>query len=335
MIDEIVIPRPDDFHVHLRQGQGLAAYARREAFWFGRAMVMPNTLPAVSSARAIEAYRREIEAAAGGDFRALMTFKILPGMRGDEVAACVAAGAIAGKYYPAGATTNSADGLSSPELAEEALFAMESLGTVLSVHAEDPSAPVFEREEAFLPVLESIMIRHSGLKVVFEHISTRAGLAFALSGPARLAGTVTPHHLLFSVDDMMGEALNPHLYCKPVIKGRRERDALRMAVFGGSPKLFFGSDSAPHPRSAKECTRAASGVYSAPTAIPALATLFEREGALSALTGFLSGRGAAFYGLTAPAGELRLVRQPWTVPPEMDGTVPMLSGARLDWNATA
>jgi dihydroorotase len=313
----------------------MAAYARREAACFGRAMVMPNTVPAISSAAAIEAYRREIETAAGGSFRALMTFKILPGMRGEVVAACVAAGAIAGKYYPAGATTNSSDGLSSPELAEEALGAMESLGTVLSVHAEDPSAPVLEREEAFLPVLESIMLRHPGLKVVFEHISTGAGLDFVTSGPARLAGTLSPHHLLFSIDDMMGEAMDPHLYCKPVIKGKRERDALRRAVFGGNPKLFFGSDSAPHPRSAKECARAASGVYSAPAAIPALVGLFEREGAMEALAGFLAGRGAAFYGLPPPVGVLRLSRRPWTVPAELDGAVPMLSGARLLWIVTA
>ncbi len=332
MNDAITLPRPDDFHVHLRQGQAMWAYARREALWFGRAMAMPNTVPAVSSAAAVGAYREEIQGVAGKAFCALMTFKILPGMKAEGVSACHAAGAIAGKYYPAGATTNSSDGLADPDLAEEALGAMEDGGIVLSIHAEDPSVPVFEREEAFLPVLERIMLRHPRLKLVFEHISSAAGLDFVLSGPERLAGTLTAHHLLFSVDDMMGESLDPHLYCKPVIKGKKDREALRAAVLGGNPKLFFGSDSAPHPRSAKECAKAASGVYSAPTAIPALVALFEREGALPALAGFFAAKGAEFYGLPAPEGELRLVKRPWTVPAEMDGVVPMLAGKTLDWD---
>ncbi len=308
----------------------MPAYARRHAVSFGRALVMPNVLPPIDSAAALAAYRAEIAAAAPG-LGLLMTFKLLPGMRAETVRALAAAGAVAGKYYPAGATTNSADGLRSPEEAAEALAAMEECGLVLSIHGEDPAAPVLEREAAFLPILVRLLAAYPRLKIVLEHLSGREALAFVLAGPARLAGTLTAHHLLFSLEELLGEGLSPHLYCKPLLKGEADRDALREAAFRGERKLFFGSDSAPHPRAAKESGRAPAGIYAAPTALPALAGLFESAGALGALREFLAGRGAAFYGLPAPAGSLELVRETWEVPAEADGAVPMLAGARLPW----
>jgi Dihydroorotase len=329
------IPTPDDFHVHLRRGPAMGAYARAHARVFGRAMVMPNTVPAIASTAGIEEYRAEIAAACEGSpsFEPLMCFKLLPGMGAETVLGCASAGAIAGKYYPAGSTTNSADGVSDPSQVDEALGAMEEAGIVLSIHAEDPSAPVLERESAFIPVLERILAAHPRLKMVVEHISTAALLDYVLSGPERVAGGITAHHLLLSLDDLMGESLNPHLHCKPSLKGPRDRDALREAVFRGEGKLFFGSDSAPHPRAAKERGRAASGIYSAPCAVEALAGLFDEAGALVALAPFLAARGADFYGLPRPTGLLSLEKKPWTLPAESDGVVPMLAGMKLGWSA--
>jgi dihydroorotase len=330
----IELPTPDDFHVHLRRGEPMGAYARAHAASFGRALAMPNTVPPIASGAEVAAYRAEIMAAAPG-LEPLMCFKLLRGMGRERVLECARAGAIAGKYYPAGSTTQSSDGISDPSEVEDELEAMEEAGLVLCVHAEDPAAPALEREAAFLPAIEGILSRRPRLRVVVEHLSSAAGLAFALAGPPRLAGTVTAHHLLFTIDDMIGEALDPHLYCKPVLKSARDRDALRDAVFRGEPRLFFGSDSAPHPRSAKERGRAASGVYSSPTALCALAGLFEEAGRLAALELFVAARGAAFYGLRPPSGRIALEREEWTVPAEVDGVVPMLASTVLPWRLSS
>jgi dihydroorotase len=316
----------------------MPAYARRHAQGFGRALAMPNTVPPIASAPELTAYRDEIIRATQGALAPLMTFKLLPGMTAETASGCAAAGAIAGKYYPRGATTNAADGLADPSEAPAALAAMEEAGLVLSIHAEEPSAPILEREEAFIPVLERILALYPRLKVVVEHISSAALLEFVLSCPGRVAGGVTAHHLLFTLDDLIGEGLNPHLYCKPVLKTSRDRDALRDAVFRGEPRVFFGSDSAPHPRSAKEGPSTAgngpstaSGIYSSPSAVAALAGLFEEASALPSLEAFLSRRGAAFYGLPPASGSLILERREWTLPEELDGAVPMLAGKTLRW----
>lgn len=332
------LPRPDDFHLHLRQGESLAAYARRESLSFGRALVMPNTVPPIASAASVEAYRASIlSAVAPGAFLPLMSFKLLPGMSAKTVLECAAAGAIAGKYYPAGATTNSSDGLADPNQAAEALAAMEEAGLVLCVHGEDPAAPVLEREEAFLPTMERILARYPKLKVVLEHVSTKAALDFVRAAsrvgdrPGRFAATVTAHHLLCSLDDLMGGPLRPALHCKPPLRPAADRDALREAVLSGEPFIFFGSDSAPHPAAAKRGGAAPAGVYSSPVALPALAGLFDGAGRLDALPEFLAGRGAAFYGLPPPSGSLELVEEEWTVPEELDGCLAFLGGTTLHW----
>jgi len=333
MAEELILPKPDDFHVHLRQGGALQNYVRRQAAWCGRALVMPNTLPPIADASSLIDYREKIIACLpeSSDFTPLMSFKLLAGMSAEAVEACAKAGAVAGKYYPAGTTTNAADGPSSPELITEALSAMESLGLVLSIHGEDPDVPSLEREGAFLATLEKILARWPRLRIVLEHLSTKEAVDFVAVGPERLAATIAAHHLLFTIDDMMGGSLNPHLFCKPVIKSAEDRKALRNAVFSGSPKFFFGSDSAPHGRAVKESAHAPGGVYSSPTTIPALAGLFESEGALEALRPFVAVNGAAFYGLPAPQGKLRLLREAWTVPGEIDGVVPMCAGKVLAW----
>jgi dihydroorotase len=335
--DAFAIPRPDDFHVHLRRGPSLAAYASRTAEVFGRALVMPNTLPPVRSAADIAAYRSEIGAAVpGSGFVPLMSFKLHAGMGPEAVRACAAAGAIAGKYYPAGATTNAEDGIADPRDIEAELAAMEDCGLVLSIHGEAPDAPVLEREAAFLPVVEGLLSRHASLKIVLEHISTRESLDFLRSGPSRLAASVTAHHLALCLDELLGGALDPHLFCKPVLKGSAHRDALREAVLGGEERLFFGSDSAPHPRAAKEGRKAASGIY-APTALPWLAGFFEDgrgprgEAWTESLASFVSAKGAAFYGLEPPRAFLQLHREEWTVAEELDGAVPLFAGRVMRW----
>jgi dihydroorotase len=203
---------------------------------------------------------------------------------------------------------------------------------VLCVHGEDPEAPSLGRETAFLPQIEKIMARWPRMRIVLEHLSTAEAAAFVASGPPPLAATLTAHHLLYTIDDMLGGGLNPHLFCKPILKSAADRSALRAAAFSGSPKFFFGSDSAPHPRSRKESASAPGGVYSAPTAVPALAGLFEAEGALAALPAFLSSYGAAFYRLDPPTGNIGLARRDWIVPGEIDGIVPLCAGEKLSWD---
>jgi dihydroorotase len=295
---------------------------------------MPNTVPPIASAASIGAYRASIlSAAAPGALEPLMSFKLLPGMGAKTVFECAAAGAVAGKYYPAGATTNSADGLASPGQAAEALAAMEEAGLVLCVHGEDPAAPVLEREEAFLPTMDRILGRYPKLKVVLEHVSTRAALDFvrANARDGRLAATVTAHHLLCTLEDLMGGPLRPALHCKPPLRSAADRDALREAVLSGEPFLFFGSDSAPHPAAAKKSAKVPAGVYSSPVALPALAGLFDGAGRLDALSGFVAARGAAFYGLPPPEGSVELVEEEWEVPEEIDGALAFLGGTRLRW----
>lgn len=311
----------------------MALYVTRHEACFGRAIVMPNTVPPIADAASLIAYRDTIIGNLPEDsgFVPLMTFKLLPGMDAKTVETCVAAGALAGKYYPAGATTNAADGPSSPDAVADALDAMEEADVILSIHGEDPDAPSLERETLFLSTLEKIMARWPRLRVVLEHLSAEESVEFVASGPERLAATITAHHLLFTMDDMLGGGLNPHLFCKPIIKSAADREALRKAAFSASPKFFFGSDSAPHGRAAKESASAPGGIYSSPTAIPALVGLFESAGALEALEPFVAGNGARFYRQSAPVGKIRLRRETWTVPGEIDGVVPMCAGAELAW----
>lgn len=325
------LPMPTDFHVHLRQGPAMPAYAARLATVCGRALIMPNTIPPIASAAAIREYRRRIEEATGPGFVPLMSFKLLPGMSAQTVEACARAGALAGKYYPCGTTTNAADGPRRPADVAEALSAMEAAGLVLCVHAERPGAPSFQREKLFLPDIDLILRTWPRLSVVIEHVSSRETIDYILAGPDRLAGTITAHHLLFTVDDMLGNALDSSLFCKPLVKFEEDREALRAAAFAGSGRFFFGSDSAPHPAPSKQARHAPAGVYAAPTGIPAVVGLFEERGALASLPAFLAGNGADFYRLPPATGTLRLVRKAWQVPEEIDGCIPLCAGNTLAW----
>lgn len=331
----ITIRRPDDFHIHLRQGDALTRYARDAAKAFARAMVMPNTVPPIASAEKVAEYRKQILAATEGlDFEPLMTFKLLPDIEAAEVSRMKEAGVIAGKLYPRGATTNAEDGVERLDDLFPVLAAMEEAGVVLSIHGEDPAAFSLDREYAFLPAVERILKRFPSLRVVLEHVSDARTVAFVESGPGRLAATITVHHLYLSLDDVIGDFLRPHHFCKPVAKRPEDRDALKRAALSGNPRLFLGTDSAPHPVSAKESAEGCAGVYTAPVAMPLLAELFESEGGsewVALLEAFTSRFGADFYALPLNPGEVELIKESWEVPDRYAEIVPFRAGRELRW----
>lgn len=331
------ILRPDDYHVHFRQGPALHYYVADCAAIFGRALVMPNTLPPVTDAVGIGEYRAAILEASRPwpRFQPLMTFKVMPDMTPAAIPALKAAGAVAGKLYPQGATTNSADGVAEVEALYPLFQAMEDADLVLCLHGEDPGAFCLDREQAFLPKVQAILDNFPRLKVVLEHVTSAAALDFVLAGPERLGATLTVHHLVRNLDDMLGGHLNPHLFCKPLLKRPADQAALAAAALAADQqamsRIFFGSDSAPHNKVNKECDCGAAGVYSMPVALPILADLFARRGSLAALEAFTSRNGSCFYGLPLPDSTVTLVEKTWTVPPAYHGVVPLAAGSELGW----
>ena len=335
------LTRPDDWHVHLRDGPALRAVARATARVFRRAIVMPNLKPAVTTVRAAAAYRDRILAAlpADGDFEPLMTLYLTDATSADEIARAKASGFVhAVKYYPAGATTNSESGVTSLERAYPALAAMERHGLVLAIHGEvtDPGVDVFDRERVFIDrELTAILRDFPGLRVVLEHITTREAAESVGAAPDNVAATITPQHLLYSRNALFSGGLRPHLYCLPVLKRETHRHALVAAATSGNPKYFLGTDSAPHARDTKENACGCAGCYSAPVALALYAEAFEDAGALHRLEGFASAHGPAFYGLPRNLESITLHREPWRVPESLpfgDATiVPLRAGEEVRW----
>jgi dihydroorotase len=324
--------RPDDFHVHLRQGPESAGYARdAAAAGFARVLVMPNTLPPIASAPALTAYRELLGEAAPG-LGLLMTFKIRPDLDRSALAALKQAGAVAGKLYPEGVTTHSEDGIRRVEDAWSVFAIMEELGLVLCLHGEHPEAFSLDREAAFVKSLKAIRAAFPRLKMVLEHVSSVAGLEAVLEDGPLTTGTLTAHHLLYTLDDMVGGKLNPHLFCKPLLKRPEDRQRLVDAALSGSPKWFFGSDSAPHAREHKEAALCSAGCYTMPVSLSLLLDLFERHGRLDRFEDFVSRWGAEFYGLSRNSGTLTFVKNPWTVPSDYHGVVPLRAGDSLPWS---
>ena len=317
-------------HLHLRQDGALAGYVRTAAKHFARAIVMPNTIPAIATVESLLQYKKQIVREAPA-FTPLMTFKIAEKMSSGDVAAMGSAGAVAGKYYPRGSTTNAEDGVKDLNSIHPVLEKMEQLNLVLCVHAEDPSDPVLEREKLFLSQLEGIEKKYPALRVILEHVSCKETVDFVNSMPKTFAATVTPHHLLYTIDDLLGEKLNPHLFCKPVLKTEKDKSAIQEAVLSGDGRFFFGSDSAPHPISAKECTSSAAGIYSSPVAMSLLIEFFEKAGALKRLDDFTGKFGAAFYELDKNSEKVTYVKNPWVVPGLIDGVVPLCADKTLLW----
>lgn len=317
----LTLRRPDDWHLHLRDGAMLAAVLADSARHFARALVMPNLAPPVRTGAEAAAYRARILAALPpwADFTPLMTLYLGEATNPRDVVCAHAAGLItAVKLYPAGATTNSAAGVRDIDRIRGVLEAMADAGVPLCVHGEvtDPDVDIFDREAVFLTrVLEPLRRATPGLRVVLEHITTAEGLAYVRGGGPDIAGTITAHHLVINRNAILAGGIHPHYYCLPVAKRERHRLALVEAATAAPPCFFLGTDSAPHPDADKEAACGCAGCYTAPVALPVLATLFEAAGALDRLERFTSLSGAAFYGLAPNAATLTLSRGEALPPP--------------------
>ncbi len=337
MNEVLTIRRPDDWHVHLRDGEMLRNVVGHTARQFARAIVMPNLTPPVTSAADAAAYRERILAALpeGADFTPLMTCYLTDATDPDDLAAGFADGVFtAAKLYPAGATTNSANGVTDIARIRHVLERMQDIGMVFCVHGEvtAPDVDVFDREAVFIDRILAPLLRElPDLKVVFEHATTEEAVAFVESAGPNVAATITPQHLHINRNAMLVGGIRPHAYCLPVAKREQHRLALRRAATSGSPKFFLGTDSAPHDRAAKESACGCAGIFNAPFALESYLAVFEAEGALDKFEGFASEHGPCFYGLPLNEGTVTLARASIDVPAEMGGVVPFHAGETLSW----
>jgi dihydroorotase len=333
----LTIRKPDDWHVHLRDGEMLQKVAPYTARQFARAIIMPNLVPPVTTVEAARDYRKRILEVTPPGFTPLMTCYLTDRTSPDEVARGHSEGVwVAAKLYPAGATTNSASGVTDIRNIYPVLAQMEKIGMVLCVHGEvtDPEVDVFDREAVFIDrVLTHIVSDFPELKIVLEHITTRDAVEFVAGG--RVAATITPQHLVINRNAMFAGGLRPHAYCLPVAKREEHRLAVRRAAVSGSPNIFLGTDSAPHARHAKESACGCAGIFNAPFALESYATVFEEEEALDRFEAFASVNGARFYDL--PVNEETVTLERWTVqvPEEIDGIVPFQAGESMRWRLLA
>jgi dihydroorotase len=340
MTDTLTLTRPDDWHVHFRDGAAMQSVLRDTARVFGRAIAMPNLKPPVVDVAGAAAYRERLLAAAQGTrFEPLMTLYLTDNTEPDEIRRARASGFVhAVKYYPAGATTNSDSGVTELSKAYEAIAAMEEVGMPLLLHGEvvDPDVDVFDREAVFIERhLERLLHDFPRLKIVLEHITTRQAAEFVAAAPANVAATVTVHHLLYNRNAMFRGGIRPHLYCLPVLKRESHRQALVAAAVSGNPKFFLGTDSAPHAVGTKEAACGCAGIYSAHAAIELYAEAFEDAGALDKLEAFASFYGADFYGLPRNTDTITLRRESWRAPKSLslgaEALVPLRAGEAIRW----
>lgn len=353
-MDSFTVMSPLDMHTHLRSGDMLELVLPFTAKHCAAALVMPNTEPPITDAASMLNYYKQIKSKLGrSDFRPLMTFKLHDYMEPDEIPPLVANGAIAGKLYPTGATTNSSNGVSNLYKMERVFAEMERLDVVLCLHAEDPEADALSREDAFLlKWLDYLYGSYPKLRVVIEHISSKASLYHLMQSPPTVAATVTLHHLMITLEDIIGGPLAPHNFCRPIAKSKDDRDALLDAVMSGDSRLMLGSDSAPHAVKKKESSGCAAGVFTAPVLIPALFQLFEEKhdhynpfvDFVDDFNNFVFNNAKKFYKLSDSqlpgAGTLEIVRESWTVPEEYSlyyndeaslDVKPFLAGKTLQW----
>ncbi|MBK8161594.1 MAG: dihydroorotase [Gammaproteobacteria bacterium] len=339
-MNTLTLLRPDDWHIHLRDGAALKTTVAHAAAQFARAIVMPNLAPPVVSADQALAYRARIlqHVPAGLTFDPLMTLYLTDSTPAEEIRRAKAAGVAALKLYPAGVTTNSESGVTAIEKVYPALEAMQTHDLPLLVHGEvtDAEIDIFDREAVFIErVLAPLTRRFPALRIVFEHITTRTAVDFVTTAPATIAATITAHHLLYNRNALLAGGVRPHYYCLPVLKRETDRQALLRAATSGSTKFFLGTDSAPHERSRKETACGCAGSYTAHAAIELYAEAFEQAGALDRLEGFASRFGPDFYRLPRNTGRITLIRQAWDAPesyPLADGTlVPLRAGSKIEW----
>ena len=341
MIDTLTLIRPDDWHIHFRDGAAMASVLPDTARVFGRAIAMPNLKPPVVTVADAAAYRERLLAAVpqGMRFEPLMALYLTDNTTPEEVHRAKASGFVhAVKYYPSGATTNSDAGVTDLAKAYKAIAAMEEAGLPLLLHGEvtDAEVDVFDREAIFIErYLVRLMHDFPKLKIVLEHITTRQAAEFVATAPANVAATLTVHHLLYNRNAMFKGGIRPHLYCLPILKRESHRQALIKAATSGNPKFFLGTDSAPHAQGAKESACGCAGMYTAHAAIELYAEVFDDAGALDKLEGFASFYGADFYGLPRNADTITLRREGWTVPPSQamggEKLVPLRAGEVIRW----
>ncbi|MEI7429069.1 MAG: dihydroorotase [Betaproteobacteria bacterium] len=339
---QITLTRPDDWHLHLRDGEALAAVLPHTARQFARAIVMPNLRPPVTTVALAAEYRARILAAlpAGMTFEPLMTLYLTDNTPADEIRRATESGFVkAVKLYPAGATTNSDAGVTDLAKCDAALAEMEKVGMPLLVHGEvtDPAIDLFDRENIFIEtVLQPLLARRPGLRVVFEHITTKDAAEFVAAAGANVAATITAHHLLYNRNAIFSGGVRPHYYCLPVLKRETHRLALVAAATSGSNKFFLGTDSAPHARGAKEAACGCAGCYTAHAALELYAEAFAEAGALDKLEAFASFNGPDFYRLPRNVGTVTLEKQSWQSPDSFayvagDSLVPLRAGEPLHW----
>jgi dihydroorotase len=341
-MQKITLTRPDDWHLHLRDGEAMKAVLPDTARRFARAIIMPNLKPPVTTVAQAAAYRERILTAVppGPTFAPLMTLYLTDNLPASEIDAAKQSGFIhAVKLYPAGATTNSDAGVTDLKKCAATLARMEALGLPLLVHGEvtDPAIDIFDREAVFIDtVLAPLLKDFPALKVVLEHITTKDGAEFVKSSGSNVAATITAHHLLLNRNAIFAGGIRPHHYCLPVLKRETHRQVLVAAATSGNPKFFLGTDSAPHAKSTKEAACGCAGCYTAHAGIELYAEAFEAAGALDRLEGFSSHFGADFYGLPRNSENITLVREAWTVPASQpllanDPIVPLRAGETIGW----
>ncbi|OGB03709.1 MAG: dihydroorotase [Burkholderiales bacterium RIFCSPHIGHO2_12_FULL_69_20] len=343
MTDTLTLTRPDDWHLHVRDGAAMAAVVPATARQFGRAIIMPNLRPPITTAAAAAAYRDRIAAAvpAGLDFTPLMTLYLTDNLPADEITRAAEAGVVALKLYPAGATTNSDAGVTDIRKTYPVLEAMQRAGLKLLVHGEvtDPAVDLFDREAVFIDrVMRPLRADFPELKVVFEHITTKEAAQYVAEAGPFTAATLTAHHLLYNRNAIFLGGLRPHYYCLPVLKREVHRQALLAAATSGSDRFFLGTDSAPHAAALKEASVCGAGCYTALSALELYAEVFDAAGALDKLEAFASHHGPAYYGLPRNTGTVTLRREPYTLPeavPFGDALLkPLRGGETLAWRQT-
>jgi dihydroorotase len=340
-VTALMLRRPDDLHLHLRDGEAMRSVLPFTAARFARALIMPNLRPAVTTSEHARAYRQRILDAlpAGMAFEPLMTLFLTDRTDPAEIDRAKASGCIVGcKLYPAGATTHSDAGVTDVRRVHAVLERMEELDLVLEVHGEvtDPEVDVFDREARFIDsVLAPLAAGFQGLRIVFEHITTSAAVDFVLGGRHGIAATITPQHLLMNRNALFAGGIRPHHYCLPVLKSEADRERLLAVVASGDPRFFLGTDSAPHARGAKEAACGCAGIFSAHGALELYAEAFEAAGALERLEAFAAEHGADFYRLPRNAGRLTLIKESWEVPRSYsfgaEELVPLRAGERIGW----
>lgn len=340
MTDRITLTRPDDWHIHLRDGDALQRTVADAARYFGRAIAMPNLVPPVTDTQQALAYKERILAArpAGSSFEPLMVLYLTDNTEPQEIFRAKAAGIHACKLYPAGATTNSASGVTDLKKVYPVLEAMQETGMLFLLHGEvtDSAIDIFDREKTFIDRTLTQLVDHfPALRMVLEHITTSEAAAFVSEAPANVGATITAHHLLYNRNHMLAGGIRPHYYCLPILKRNTHQQALIEAATSGNPKFFLGTDSAPHAQNRKEAACGCAGSYTANAALELYAEAFEDAGALDKLEGFASHFGPDFYQLPRNTNTITLVKQSWQVPDSLtlgdQSLIPLRAGETLRW----